>query len=144
MAIIPGAAGNAQDGFKIMSTFRLVTTVAAWIEAEGRPPKPEWLKAEHSAEWWRKIYWATPPWLTQEMADQMKAIYDSAAPSQHVDHIVPLKNDLVCGLHVPWNLQLMDAKKNMQKGNTWWKDHPFETPQLVPPIHESQRQINLI
>lgn len=63
---------------------------------------------------------ATPKWLTAEQRGHMKQFYALAAmcPEDiHVDHIVPLDGRFVCGLHVPWNLQLLGAIPNMQKGS---------------------------
>ena len=39
-----------------------------------------------------------------------------------VDHIVPKINPLVCGLHVPANLQVLHWRVNTQKANLWWPD----------------------
>lgn len=41
-----------------------------------------------------------------------------------VDHIVPLKHPLVCGLHVEHNLRVIPQRENASKGNRWWPDMP--------------------
>lgn len=40
-----------------------------------------------------------------------------AGPDYELDHIVPLKHPLVCGLHVPWNLRVIKRLTNIKKRN---------------------------
>lgn len=42
----------------------------------------------------------------------------------HVDHIVPLKSRIVCGLHAWTNVQVIPALANIVKGNRSWPDMP--------------------
>lgn len=64
---------------------------------------------------------ATPLWCD---IDVVNSIYKEARRlesvdgiKRHVDHIIPLKNPLVCGLHVHNNLQILTAAENMKKHN---------------------------
>lgn len=41
-----------------------------------------------------------------------------------VDHIVPMRSPLVCGLHVPWNLRIIDRTENRRRQNKSWPDMP--------------------
>lgn len=66
---------------------------------------------------------AEPKWLTSDQKSSINNFYteaknktiESGIPYQ-VDHIVPLQGKNVCGLHVPWNLQVITATDNQRKG----------------------------
>lgn len=64
---------------------------------------------------------AVPPWADRKA---MLAFYEEARRltretgiPHHVDHIIPIKHPLICGLHVEHNLQVLPAKANASKGN---------------------------
>lgn len=67
---------------------------------------------------------ASPPWLTLHQKADMRALYLLAAQMTRttgepyvVDHIYPLRSEIVCGLHVPWNLRVMTREANLRKSN---------------------------
>jgi hypothetical protein len=67
---------------------------------------------------------ATPKWLTEDQRREINDFYREArkltiaGPDKWtVDHIVPLNGETVCGLHVPWNLEVLTRWANMSKGN---------------------------
>jgi hypothetical protein len=63
---------------------------------------------------------ATPPWSD---LDAIKEIYARAKRTgMHVDHLIPLCGRLVCGLHVPENLQLLAPVENFRKSNKFNPD----------------------
>ena len=67
---------------------------------------------------------ATPKWLTPAERLQMRDLYLQARKLTEltreryvVDHIVPLRGEEVCGLHVPWNLRVITQEENLKKSN---------------------------
>jgi 5-methylcytosine-specific restriction endonuclease McrA len=67
---------------------------------------------------------ATPRWLTPAERLQMRDLYVQARKLTEltreryvVDHIVPLRGEAVCGLHVPWNLRVITQDENLKKSN---------------------------
>lgn len=69
---------------------------------------------------------ATPSWANQKYMDLffeiVKLEEDRTGRKCHLDHIVPLKSKLVCGLHCEDNMQVLFAEDNIRKGNRVWPD----------------------
>lgn len=65
---------------------------------------------------------AVPKWAEIEL---IKVVYEKARKLGFVvDHVVPLQSDVVCGLHVWANLQLLTDSENARKRNRYWPDMP--------------------
>jgi 5-methylcytosine-specific restriction endonuclease McrA len=72
----------------------------------------------------RKHRQATPPWITRKQKSEIRQLYQIAITMSKttgeryvVDHIIPLRSDYVCGLHVPWNLRVITQEENLKKSN---------------------------
>lgn len=75
----------------------------------------------HAAKRAAALAAATPPWVDRAA---IALIYREAREKteilgivQHVDHIWPIQHPEFCGLHVPWNLRVIDARDNCRKNN---------------------------
>jgi len=91
-----------------------------WAERNRDKVNAKWMKREAGKKN------RTPAWLTADDHWAIQEAYDIAQKRKqmfgfdwHVDHIVPLQGKTVSGLHVPWNLQVIPAKLNQQKSNSF-------------------------
>ena len=91
-----------------------------WAERNRDKVNAKWMKRDAAKKN------RTPSWLTEDhlwMIEQACDIANKRSKAVgipfHVDHIVPLQGKTVSGLHVPWNLQVIPAKQNQSKSNSW-------------------------
>lgn len=92
---------------------------AAWKERN-----VVWVRADTKARR-RKHRSAMPPWLSPAQKKQIRELYKVAITMTKttgeqyvVDHIHPLRSDVLCGLHVPWNLRVVTQAENLKKSNS--------------------------
>ena len=86
----------------------------------------------------------------QEIRDAIESIYKEARKIKqstgcdvHVDHIIPLAAKDICGLHVPWNLQISSAEYNCNKQNAVEQAPPYVDWRNSVMVHESALPWNL-
>ena len=72
--------------------------------------KKEWEQRNSSYRSFYNLYrnllkeQACPKWIDYR---KIKEIYEKCPENMTVDHIIPLHNEKICGLRVPWNLQYL-------------------------------------
>ena len=73
--------------------------------------------------WDRKAIhrYAMPFWADKsaikEIYNEAKILTKNTGVEYHVDHIIPIRHPLVCGLHVEHNLRVITKSENSQKSN---------------------------
>jgi hypothetical protein len=111
------AARAANKAFKARNSEKLKKAHAEWAKANRG--KRNATSAAYKAAKLR----ATPAWADRKA---IAAIYEECARlvaetglRLHVDHIVPLQSDVVCGLHCVENLRIIPGAENESKRNNW-------------------------
>lgn len=104
--------------------YRASTQGKDTIKAYRKSPEGKARAKREAALRKRRSKKATPKWLTKEHKQQIVDTYELmrdcravTGEDYHVDHIVPLRGENICGLHVPWNLQVLPAYVNISKSN---------------------------
>ena len=120
-----GEIKAANAAYRIANHGEIKIRHATW-----RATNTEKLRAAWAAYHARKLQ-ATPAW-NSELDDLVfaeafaiaKAREKVAGAKWHVDHIVPLRSKVVCGLHTGRNIQVIPAAENRSKSNRHWPDMP--------------------
>lgn len=79
-------------------------------------------RAEQAQQRRASVLQATPAWADRDLMTDF--YYEAEYFGLQVDHIVPLRSKLVCGLHWEGNMQLLTEAANKSKSNRHWPDMP--------------------
>lgn len=108
------------DGFCLGPLFR--------PPVKRRPPVP------HRGEE-RRAAMPVPPWFdrvaVRNIERQARELTLETGTQHSVDHIVPVRHPLVCGLHVQSNLCVLPLADNIRKSNNHWPQMWGEQGELI-------------
>jgi hypothetical protein len=64
---------------------------------------------------------SAPPWVRPAdfaaLAERARWLTRATGVKHVIDHVIPVTHPLVCGLTVPWNMQVIDEGLNQRKSN---------------------------
>jgi len=87
-----------------------------------------WVEHKTKRNYIRQCVLSFPFWIKDKdlkpFFDEAKMLTAETGVKHSVDHIIPINHELVSGLSVPANLQVIKSKYNFAKGN---KFNPYQT-----------------
>lgn len=82
-----------------------------------------WVERSKRSRYIAAVLRSTPAWVDvaalKAIQYRARCLTEMTGVPHEIDHIVPLTHSRVCGLTVPWNLEIKTAKANNAKGNAW-------------------------
>lgn len=82
-------------------------------------------KQRQAAKLQRTVPWADTDKIA-ELYQAAKAMdFFNPCTKHHVDHVIPLQGDIVSGLHVHNNLQILTESENCSKGNSFREERVY-------------------
>ncbi len=101
--------------------------------------EPAWLAKHSRRTYITNCVLSCPPWLDRKeleaLRTEVKRLSLLMKEPYHLDHIIPVSHPSVCGLTVPWNLQIIPARINLAKGNSF---HPDQVDWLRDAVEQNE------
>lgn len=88
---------------------------------------PSWLQSHSRRQYITSAVLASPPYISpssfKSLVERRDTLTAKTGVPHVLDHIVPLNHPLVCGLNVPWNIQVIPKRTNALKSNYWFDEY---------------------
>lgn len=88
--------------------------------------EPEWLRRHSRRSYIVACCLASLPWIDRTdlalLRSWTKVMTIFTGETHVLDHIIPVQHPHVCGLSVPWNMQVVPYRVNAFKSNRWAPD----------------------
>lgn len=92
-------------------------SVRDYLKRQRKTPKGAAYRKMKRLEYKQRLVTQRPPWANLKA---IRSFYlEASRRGLEVDHVIPLKGELVSGLHVETNLQLLTAEENSKKRNSF-------------------------
>lgn len=91
-----------------------------------RGERVRWIANSRRRNYIAQVVLSTPDWVDRSelraKAQRAACLTEMSGVPHELGHIVPLNHPRVCGLTVPWNLEVITAAKNRADSNLRWPD----------------------